>query len=214
MLNRHRNWSFTEAQLQQHKQVGIQLQKENATAACALLTLRRFRPGQKRYEQVRHDLPNVVCRMNFLTACCEQISASGFRHFSVIALILFTTCAFCEEMGTTANRSRGGQGEIETLDADAAWGVMVQNLLLLATSIIRTTIGEFTSRGDFEFLRCLQNLIKALLRQHRHLERIGGVRCPKRTVTVDTSTVCATCGTPYDGGPLADVGVASSPGIN
>lgn len=133
-MSRHRDpKNFTKAQLQQHKQWGNQMQRANALAAQALLTLRRFRPGQKRYECVCTDLANVVRRMNFLIGGCEQLALSGFRkQFSRINVIFGTTCEHCEETGGSAHRN-SNQGDIGTLEADPAWGVLVEFLLFEVT---------------------------------------------------------------------------------
>jgi hypothetical protein len=207
-LSRHRDpKNFTKAQLQQHKQWGNQIQRANALAAQALLTLRRFRPGQKRYECVCTDLATAVCRMNFLIGCCEQIALSGFRkQFSRINVILGTTCEHCEETGRSADRN-SNQGDIGTLEADPAWGVLVEFLLFEVTLAIHRIVGgECSSLSEFEeFPVGLHDLTKALLRQRRHLARMGSARAPEIVVTYDDAEVCSECGHPT-GGPLGDDG--------
>lgn len=214
-MSRHRYCkNFTKAQLRQYKQLENQLQRACAAAAQSLLTLRRLRPGQKRSEHVYADLANLVRRMNFLIACCETIATYGSQtQVSSINMVFGTTCEHCEEMGRTANRS-GGRGDIGTLEADPAWGVLIENLLLQTTLAIHRTIDERSSLSDFEELPgCLQNLTTALLRQQRHLARMGGARVPKIVVTYDDAEVCSECGNPYSSGPFVDDEDASSPGI-
>lgn len=51
----------------------------------------------------------------------------------------------------------------------------------------------------------LQDLSKALLRQRRHLARMGSARTPEIVVIYDDSEVCSECGYPT-GGPIVDDG--------
>lgn len=206
--------SFTEAQLRQHKQVGNQLQIANTVAAQALLTLRRFRPDQKRHEQVCIDLTNIVRRMNSLIGCCERIATGGFqKQITRIEVVVEITCEYCENTVGSAYRS-SGQGSIGTLEADPAWDVLVEYLLLHAISTISRAVGdECSSLREFaESPRCLHDLIKSLLRQQRHV-RIVSARVPEIVVIDDLDEVCSECGNPKTSGPFVDDDDARSPGI-
>jgi len=206
-LSQHRDSkSLTKAQIEQHKQLGSQIQRANAFAAQALLTLRRFRPGHKRCEHIYSGLANVVRRMNFLVGCCEQIATSGFQpQITRISVILGTTCEHCEETGRSADRS-SGPGYMRTLEADPAWCVLLDYLLLqVSLTIGRAVAGECSPFGESEDPpRCLSDLTKALLRQHRHLTRMGSVRVPEIVIIYDDAEVCSECGNPYTSGPPAD----------
>lgn len=198
--------SFTETQLRQHKQLGNQLQIANTVAAQALLTLHRFRPDQKRHEQVCIDLTNIVRRMNFLIGYCERIATGSFqKQITRIEAVFGITCEYCENTARSAYRS-SGQGSIGTLEADPAWDVLVEYLLLHAISTISRAEGaECSSLREFaESPRCLHDLIKSLLRQQRHLGRMGGARAPEIVVIHDDAEFCSECGNPYTVGSLVD----------
>ena len=203
-MSQHRgSKSFSKAQVQQHKQLGSQMQRANAFAAQALLTLRRFRPGHKRCEHIYSGLANVARRMNFLVGCCEQIAAGGFEtQITRINVIFGTTCEHCEEAGRRADRS-SGPGYMRTLEADPAWCVIVEYLLLQVTLTIgRAVASECSLFGESEAPpRCLSDLTKALLRQHRHLKRIDSVRVPKIVVIHNHAKLCSKCGNPYTSVP-------------
>jgi|SRR5579863_9142769 len=205
---------FTTAQLRQHKQLGDRLQITNVFAAQALLTLRRLRPGGKQCENVYATLVHIVRQMDFLIASCEQLATSGFRpQVSRINVILGTTCGHCEETGRSAKRSSGREN-LGSLEADPAWGILVENLLVQATLAIQGTVGsKCFSSSDCEGPRCLQNLTKTLLRQQRYLARMGGARIPEIAVMYDDAEVCPECGNPYASEPLVDDEDTSSPGI-
>ncbi len=197
--------SLSVAQLQQHKQLGRHLQKANAAAAQALLTLRRFRPGQKCCELLYADLADVACRMNSLIGYCEEIVTSKFAtQFSSIVVHIGTFCDHCDGTGRSAYRS-SREGNIRTLEADPAWGVLVDYLLLHVTSTVhRAGGGDCSSPSEFaEAPRCLHDLTKALLRQQRHLAQIDSARTPEILVTFDRDEVCRRCGNPL-GVPLGE----------
>jgi hypothetical protein len=195
-----------EARFQQHKQLGSQLQRENALAAQAWLTLRRSGQGQKRYKHVCADLANnIVPRMNFLTGRCEQIANTTPAVFAKAEVHFGPFCGHCDRTARSADRS-SLQLCIRTLEADPAWGVLVEYLLLHLT----WTGGDCSSLNEFEESpRCLHSLIKALHRQQRHLAEMGIARTPKMIVDpnilviFDNSEVCPECGNPteYFSGP-------------
>jgi ribosomal protein L37AE/L43A len=199
-----------EAQFQQHKQLGSQLQRENALAAQAWLTLRRSGQGQKRYEHVCADLANnIVPRMNFLIGRCEQIANTVQEIFVQINVHFGSFCEHCDSQERSADRSTL-QDHIRPLEADPAWGVLVKYLLLQATSTIHRAVGgDCSSPSEFEASpRCLHDLTKALLRQQRHLAEMGSARTPKmivdpnilvtyeEIVTHEGVWVCPDCGNP------------------
>jgi hypothetical protein len=199
-----------EAQFEEHKQLGSQLQRQNALAAQAWLTLRRSGQGQKRYKHVCADLANnIVPRMNLLTGRCEQIANTVPEMFVKIELDFATSCKHCDRTARSEGRS-SLQDHIRPLEADPAWRVLVEFLLLHLTSTIGSAVGgDCSSLSEFEESpRCLQDLTKALLRQQRHLAEMGSARTPKmivdpnilvtqeEMVTHEGVWVCPDCGNP------------------
>lgn len=195
---------FTKDQIQQHKQVRDQLQKANAFAGQELRTLRALSADQERTGHVYADLANVVRWMNLLLGCCEQIVDNAFQQrFTRIEVIFGTTCEHCENTARSADGS-GGQGYVGTLGVDPAWSVHVKYLLSLTTSTIYRTYAGSSLSEFKEPHRCLADMTKALGRQQRHLERMGGKRAPEIAVIFDHSEVCSKCGHRNRGGPLVD----------
>ena len=188
--------TFSQPQQQQHAQLGNQLRKANAQAAQGLLTLRRLRPDRKETEQLYARLANIVQVMNLLIGCCQQIASNGIElQITRINVVIGLVCEHCEEMGRTQHPN-SGRDNIKHLEADRAWGLQVDDLLSLTNSIIKDIDwSEYCSRPEtMRSSRCLADLVNALLRQRRHLERIGGRRRPELAVVYDRSEVCTQCG--------------------
>ena len=123
-------------------------------------------------------------------------------------------CRSKSNLGVSANTAiarHGVQTEaasnpcVRTLEADPAWGVLVDFLLLHLTG----TGGDGSSLSEFEESpRYLHDLTKALLRQQRHLAEMGSARTPKlivdpnilvtaeEIVTHEGVWVCPDCGNP------------------
>lgn len=199
-----------EARFQQHKQLGTQLQREDALAAQALLTLRRSGQGQKRYEYVFADLANnIVPRMNLLTGRCEQIADTVLEIFVHNEMSFAPFCEHCDSLERGADQS-SLQDFIRPLEAGPAWGVLVEYLLHLTSTIGSAVGGDCSSLSEFSaYPRCLHDLTKALLRQQRHLAQMGSAPTPKIIVDPNIGVifkrggVCPKCGNPT-GAPLGD----------
>jgi hypothetical protein len=119
------------------------------------------------------------------------------------------SCKHCDRTARSVGQS-SLQDHIRPLEADPAWRVLVEFLLLHLTSTIGSAVGgDCSSLSEFEGSpRCLQGLTKALQRQQRHLAEMGSARTPKmivdpnilvtheKIVTNEGVWVCPDCGNP------------------
>ena len=188
---------YTSAQVTQHAQLILDLQKSNALASHLVLQLGRMRLQHHRFKALCDQLASLVRSMTLQMFLCEQVAGSGVHeHYDAINLVFGTTCDYCLESGRTG---KNNEPHAEALIPTQAWAIQVERLSELTTSVAHNVSQtSFAPRRTVEqSLRSLAGLSKVLSRQRRHMEHISVPQPTKINVIEDHSTVCPDCGHPY-----------------
>ena len=190
---------YSAAQVAQHTQLILDLQKSNAMASHLMLRLGRMRLQHHRFKALCEEITSLARSMTLQIFLCEQIASSGgHEHYDVINVILGTTCDYCLESGMT-RRLQNNEPHSEVLIPSQAWAIQVERLSGLMISVAHNVSQTFFSprRTVEQSLRSLAGLSKVLSRQRRHLERISVRQSTEIKVIEDLSAVCPDCGRPY-----------------
>jgi hypothetical protein len=199
-VKRKARGTYTLAQVEQHTDVGLHLQRTNARASHLLLRLARLRPSHPRFKSLCAELASVAELLTLDTSFCEGIANNHLSEpFQRIVLTLHTTCVFCEE-NPVLNSSKKHDDTFGPLTITPTWAVQLTSLTWLMTRIRQDIFGNSPSPPPEteKFIRCLNGLYTAIQRQRRHLARIGTQKRPEMAVRFDSSEVCGRCGQRYE----------------
>jgi hypothetical protein len=192
---------FTPDQLQQHQELGYQLQRVNAMAAQWLIQFDRLNPAHKHFEDVCSELANVAGSMNLITACCERIAASGCRQpYTRINVLVGRTCDFCLANPECGRDTASQDDPFKRLAPDPGWKVQVDALFSITTLATNRMLerASFYPREMKRSALCLHDLSQAIRRQQTHLDGIGTRHTTEiRQIDDFDRKVCRTCGNPY-----------------
>jgi hypothetical protein len=190
---------YSAAQVSQHTQLILDLQKTNARASHLVLRLGRMCSQPHRFTALVDELNSLVRWMTPQIFLCEQVMGSGVhKRYDVINVILGNTCDHCLESGTTRQRQTN-EPHLEELSSSQAWRIQVEELsgltILVAHSVAQISFSP--RRTVDQSLRSLAALSKILSRQRRHMEQIS-VRQPTAIRVIDDrSAACPDCQRPY-----------------
>jgi hypothetical protein len=199
-VKRKARGTYTRAQLEQHTELSLHLQRTNARASHLLLRLARLRPGNPHFKSLCAELASVAELLTLDTSFCEGIANNhALQPFQRIVLTLHTTCTFCEE-NPVLNSSKKHDKTFGSLTIAPTWAVQLTSLTWLMTRIRQDIFCNSPSPPPEmkKFIRCLNGLYTAIQRQRRHLARIGTQKRPEMAVRFDDSEVCGRCGRRYE----------------
>lgn len=188
---------YTSAQIAQHTQLSLDLQKSNAAASHILLQLGRMSLQHNRFKALSDELASLVRSMTLQIYWCEQIAGSWVREHPEAEVTVFgVACDVCFKSGLTRTHQINKPYET-ALEPNEAWAIQVEGLFGLTISVAhKVSQTSFPSRRKVEQSLCsLAPLSKVLLRQRRHLHQISVPQPPKITVIELPSSVCGVCGT-------------------
>jgi len=199
-VKRKARGTYTRAQVEQHTELSLDLQRTNARASHLLLRLARLRPSNPHFKSLCAELASVAELLTLDISFCEGIANNHVSQpFQRIVLTLHTTCVFCEE-NPVLNSSKKHDDIFGPLTITPTWAVQLTSLTWLMTRIRQDIFGNSPSppRETKQLIRCLNELYTAIQRQRRHLERIGTQERPDIAVRFDSSEVCRRCGRRYE----------------
>jgi hypothetical protein len=191
---------FSQAKVEQHKQLAYQLQKANTLAVQAIIRIDRLSPLDSDFVPVCRELTRVVHSISLLIACCKNILDNDRRPtYSRINLIIGKVCEYCLANGREGSEP-DDQGDY--LEADPAWKIQVENALSLTTLAMCRVLERksFSSGLMQKYLESLADLNQALSQQELHLHEIGSWRRTQIRVISDDSQVCRHCGHSFESG--------------
>jgi len=185
---------YSAAQVAQHTQLILDVQKSNAIASHLLLRIGRVR-SQPQFTALCAELTSLERSMTLQMFLCEQIAGNGRKHYDIIILTFGTTCDYCLENGET-RKLENNEPHSETLIPSRAWAIQLERLFGLMISVAHNVSqSSFSPRRSVEqSLRSLAGLSKVLSRQRLHLEQISVRRPTEIKVIEDRSAVCPDCG--------------------
>ena len=199
-MKRKARGTYTRAQVEQHTELSLDLQRTNARASHLLLRLARLRPSNPHFKSLCAELASVAELLTLDISFCEGIANNHVSQpFQRIVLTLHTTCVFCEE-NPVLNYSKKHDDTFGPLTITPTWAVQLTSLTWLMTRIRQDIFGHSPSPPPEtkKFVSCLNGLYTAIQRQRRHLERIGTQERPDIAVRFDSSEVCRRCGRRYE----------------
>ncbi len=187
------------AQVAQHAQLMVNLQKSNAFASHLMLRLCRMRLQHHQVKALCEELTCLTRSMTLQMFLCEQIANSGIhKHYDIINVIIGTTCDYCLESGKT-RKLQSSEPHSGGLIPSQAWTIQVEGLSALIIPVAHNVsqTSSLPRHTVEQSLRALAGLSKLLSRQRRHLEQISAPQTTKINVIQDRGAVCPDCGRPY-----------------
>jgi hypothetical protein len=189
---------YSAAQVAQHTQLTLDLQKSNARASHLILRLGRMRLQAHRFEALCDALISLERAMTLQIFLCEEIVKSGVHErYDRINVIFGTTCDFCLENGIT-RKVQNNELQSGILLSNQAWAIQVAQLFALMISVAHKAFQTSMSpaRSIAKSVRCLVGLSKVLSRQERHLKQLSVRRPTQISVIEAPSAVCPDCARP------------------
>lgn len=182
---------YTPAQVAQHTQLMLDLQKNNARTSHLLLRLGRVPLQHHRFEALCEEFTSLERSMTLQIFLCEQIVDSGaHQHYDVVN-IMFGCCDDCLKKKNDPNA--------EALIPTETWAIQVEQLSGLMASVAHyVSEASCSQRCSVEqSLSCLAGLSKVLSRQRRHLQQIT-IQQPTKLRPIHSYGIrCPDCGRPY-----------------
>ena len=160
---------LTEAQVDQHKQLGCKLQTLNHLVAQQLIRICRFHKDGKQRARIAEDISSISDCINLLMVGCDQIVADALRERpeSVIFHIHHPHDQATEESAHMDDNATA-------LKPNRALQLQIGTLLLLVGSVVQLLIAaNFSPTSSMPVIKALKKLQKALLREHDHFQNLG-----------------------------------------
>ena len=125
---------YSAAQVAQHAQFILDVQKSNAVASHLVLRLGPVR-SHPQFKALCAELSSLARSMTLQMSFCEQIVGSSVHeYYDVINVILGTTCDYCLESGKT-RKVQSNKTHSEVLTPSQAWAIQVERLSGLTISV-------------------------------------------------------------------------------
>jgi hypothetical protein len=169
------------------------LQEAMYVANELLKMLRRFHRDPRRYPQIRADITGIAQWLSFLFAQREHIAIGTIEQRpDLVKLCARLVCETCKKL-VKDNCNRSGAPARST-SPPPIWKAQLEFLLTCTQSVgMEVFAKDCASSNSPQFLDCLENLTKVLLRMRRYLEPTDGGELQIEVEHLDDRT-CAECG--------------------
>ena len=170
-----------------------ELQKAMYVANELLKTLRHLHGDPRRNRQIRADITGIAQWLSFLFAQREHIAIGTIQQRpDLVKLCARLVCETCKKLAKDNCNKRSAPARLTP--PPPIWKAQLQFLLTCTRSVgMEVFAKDCASSNSPQFLDCLENLTKVLLRMRRYLEPTDGGELQIEVEHLDDRT-CAECG--------------------